>query len=61
MAHRLFTEFPAIAARYRRTYRYTSLDEFQDTNQAQYALVRAFTGGEYRNLFLVADDDPQRS
>lgn len=57
MAHRLFTEFPAIAARYRRTYRYTSLDEFQDTNQAQYALVRAFTGEEYRNLFLVADDD----
>jgi DNA helicase-2/ATP-dependent DNA helicase PcrA len=57
MAHRLFTEFPAIAGRYRRTYRFTSLDEFQDTNQAQYAFVRSFTGDEYKNLFIVADDD----
>lgn len=57
MAYRLFTDFPAIAARYRRTYRFTSLDEFQDTNQAQYSFVRSFTGAEYRNLFIVADDD----
>ncbi|WP_077147013.1 ATP-dependent helicase [Sphingopyxis sp. KK2] len=57
MAYRLFTEFPAIAGRYRRTYRFTSLDEFQDTNQAQYAFVRSFTGDEYKNLFIVADDD----
>ena len=52
-----FTDFPAIACRYRRTYRYTSLDEFQDTNQAQYSFVRSFTGDEYKNLFVVADDD----
>ncbi len=57
MAHRLFTHFPAIAERYRRTYRFTSLDEFQDTNQAQYAFVRSFTGEDYKNLFIVADDD----
>lgn len=57
MAHRLFTNFPAIAGRYRRTYRYTSLDEFQDTNQAQYSFVRSFTGDDYKNLFVVADDD----
>lgn len=57
MAYRLFTDFPAIAGRYRRTYRYTSLDEFQDTNQAQYSFVRSFTGDEYKNLFVVADDD----
>ena len=57
MAYRLFTEFPAIAGRYRRTYRFASLDEFQDTNQAQYSLIRAFTGDEYKNLFVVADDD----
>lgn len=57
MANRLFTKYPAIAGRYRRTYRYTSLDEFQDTNQAQYALVRSFTGEEYKNVFIVADDD----
>jgi DNA helicase II / ATP-dependent DNA helicase PcrA len=57
MAYRLFTEFPMIAERYRRTYRYTSLDEFQDTNLAQYSFVRSFTGDEYKNLFIVADDD----
>ncbi len=57
MAHKLFTEFPAIAARYKRTYQYTSIDEFQDTNHAQYAFVRSFTGADYNNLFVVADDD----
>ncbi|NEX48644.1 ATP-dependent helicase [Pseudotabrizicola algicola] len=57
MAYRLFTSFPVIADRYRRTYRFTSLDEFQDTNHAQYSFVRAFTGNDYKNLFVVADDD----
>ncbi|MCJ2024463.1 ATP-dependent helicase [Methylobacterium sp. J-067] len=57
MAHKLFTDFPLIAERYRRTYRYISLDEFQDTNLAQYAFLRALTGNLYKNLFVVADDD----
>lgn len=56
-AHRLFTTFPAIAARYRRTYPYWLLDEFQDTNDAQYRLVRAMAGDEFKNIFAVADDD----
>lgn len=57
MAHKLLTDFPLMADRYRRTYRYISLDEFQDTNLAQYAFVRALTGDSYRNIFVVADDD----
>lgn len=57
MAHKLFTDFPRIAERYRRTYRYISLDEFQDTNSAQYSFVRALTGDAYKNVFVVADDD----
>ncbi len=56
-AHDLFIKYPAITERYRRTYRYTTIDEFQDTNAAQYAFVRAFTGGLYKNVFIVADDD----
>lgn len=56
-AHRLFRDYPAIAERYRRTYRYMSIDEFQDTNLAQYEFVRAFTGEAYKNVFVVADDD----
>src|SRR3546814_8042462 len=46
-----------MAERYRRTYRYISLDEFQDTNSAQYAFIRALTGNAYKNVFVVADDD----
>lgn len=57
MAHKLFADFPLMAERYRRTYRYMSIDEFQDTNSAQYAFVRALTGEVYKNVFVVADDD----
>ncbi len=56
-AHRLFAAFPAIAARYRRSHPYWLLDEFQDTNDAQYRLIRAMAGDEFRNVFAVADDD----
>lgn len=56
-AHRLFTTFPAIAVRYRRTYPYWLLDEFQDTNDAQYRLIRVMAGNEFKNIFAVADDD----
>lgn len=56
-AHRLATTFPAIAARYRKSHPYWLLDEFQDTNNAQYKFVRALAGGEFRNVFAVADDD----
>ncbi len=56
-AHRLFAKFPAIATRYRRTYPYWLLDEFQDTNDAQYRLVSAMAAGDFKNVFAVADDD----
>lgn len=56
-AHRLMEAFPAIAARYRRSHPYWLIDEFQDTNDAQYRFVRAMAGEEFRNIFAVADDD----
>ncbi len=55
--HQLFVKFPAFAKRYRTVYPYICVDEFQDTNDAQYKLIRAFTGDQHRNLFVVADDD----
>lgn len=55
--HRLFATFPAIAGRYRRSHPYWLLDEFQDTNDAQYRLIRAMAGDEFKNIFAVADDD----
>ena len=56
-AFRLFSNFPAIAGRYRRSYPYWLIDEFQDTNDAQYRLIRAMAGDAFQNIFAVADDD----
>jgi len=55
--HQLFTRFPAFAKRYRSVYPYICIDEFQDTNLAQYMLIKSLTGVDYKNLFIVADDD----
>jgi DNA helicase-2/ATP-dependent DNA helicase PcrA len=56
-ANRLAKTFPAIAARYRRSHSYWLVDEFQDTNSAQYTLLRSLAGDSFRNVFAVADDD----
>lgn len=55
--YRLFTNFPVFAKRYRTVYHHICIDEFQDTNVAQYQLIRALTGDQHHNLFIVADDD----
>lgn len=55
--YQLYVKFPAFAKRYRTVYPYICLDEFQDTNDAQYMLIRALTGDQCKNLFIVADDD----
>lgn len=55
-AYRLFG-YPALARQYQRSYRYWLIDEFQDTNGAQYALLRRMAGQDFRNVFAVADDD----
>ncbi|ROS79027.1 DNA helicase PcrA [Cellulomonas sp. PhB143] len=41
---RLLQEFPAVAEHYRRRFRHILVDEYQDTNHAQYVLVRELTG-----------------
>ena len=56
-AHTLFVRYPALARRYRSAYRFWCVDEFQDTNFAQYELLKAMAGQSFRNLFAVADDD----
>lgn len=57
LVNRLFTRKPAIAAQYRGVYRHVCVDEFQDTNFAQYAILKHLVGPETRSLFVVADDD----
>ncbi|RFA19384.1 ATP-dependent helicase [Subtercola boreus] len=39
----LFRAFPHVAATYRRRFRHILVDEYQDTNHAQYALIRELT------------------
>ncbi len=54
-AHRLFG-YPAMARHHQTVYRYWLVDEFQDTNGAQYALLRRMAGEDFRRVFAVADD-----
>ena len=53
---RLFREHPEVLGSYVRRFRYLLVDEFQDTNGAQLALVQALAG-ERRNVCAVGDDD----
>jgi DNA helicase-2/ATP-dependent DNA helicase PcrA len=41
----LLQAFPDVAEHYRRRFRHVLVDEYQDTNQAQYTLVRELVGG----------------
>jgi len=56
-SYQLISRYDSIAQRYRKTYRYWMLDEFQDTNPAQYKLLKALAGEKFKNVFVVADDD----
>ncbi|MDM7926549.1 MAG: UvrD-helicase domain-containing protein [bacterium] len=53
---RLFREHPSVLEKYRRRFRYILVDEYQDTNRAQYRLVVDLSLG-HRNLCVVGDDD----
>ena len=53
---RLFKEHPEALAACRAKFRYVMVDEYQDTNAAQFELVHSLTSG-HRNLCVVGDDD----
>lgn len=52
----LFVEHPPVLEYYQSRFQYVHVDEYQDTNYAQYQLVRLITR-ESRNLCVVGDDD----
>ena len=56
-ARRLLESRPAIAKVLRLGWTHICVDEFQDTNRAQYDLLRLLVGGGKPNLFVVGDDD----
>ncbi len=53
---RLFEREPTLLARYRDRFRYVLVDEYQDTNHAQYLMVSSFAAG-HGNICVVGDDD----
>ncbi len=53
---RLLEENEDVAEHYRRQFRYVMVDEYQDTNHAQYRLTGLLADG-YRNICVVGDDD----
>jgi DNA helicase-2/ATP-dependent DNA helicase PcrA len=55
-AVRLFDEAPDVLAKYQERWRYLHVDEYQDTNRAQYLWVRALAA-KHHNLCVVGDDD----
>jgi DNA helicase-2/ATP-dependent DNA helicase PcrA len=55
MTVHLFQAFPDVCETYRRRFRHVLVDEYQDTNHAQYALIHQLCGG---NLELTDDAGP---
>ena len=53
---RIFRENPDVLEHYQERFRYILVDEYQDTNHAQYVLVNLLAK-KYRNLCVVGDDD----
>jgi DNA helicase II / ATP-dependent DNA helicase PcrA len=52
----LFELFEEVRNRYRKSFRHVLVDEYQDTNRAQYRWLQLLTE-EHRNLCVVGDDD----
>ena len=52
----LFADHPPVLEQYKNRFEYVLVDEYQDTNKAQYEMIRLLTS-ESRNLCVVGDDD----
>ncbi len=53
---RLLEENPAVREKYARRFEHVLVDEFQDTNLAQYSLIKHLASA-HRNVFVVGDPD----
>lgn len=56
VAVEVFAAFPDVLSHYQERFRYVLVDEYQDTNRAQYMLVKQLTAS-HRNLCVVGDSD----
>src|SRR5690242_2372743 len=53
---RLFEQHPQVLEKYQDRYTYMLADEYQDTNKAQYVLLKLLAA-KHRNIFVVGDED----
>lgn len=56
MAYRLFRDNADVLSKYQDWYRFIHIDEYQDTNRAQYLLVKLLASRD-RNICVVGDED----
>lgn len=56
-ARKLLSQNAGVARLTRLAWQYVCVDEFHDTNRAQYDLLQLLVGDQQPNLFVVADDD----
>ncbi|MBX4205316.1 MAG: UvrD-helicase domain-containing protein [Candidatus Doudnabacteria bacterium] len=52
---KLFRRHPEVLEKYQKTWQYILVDEYQDTNTAQYEMTKLLAAG-HKNLFVVGDD-----
>jgi DNA helicase-2/ATP-dependent DNA helicase PcrA len=53
---KIFMEFPEVLRSYQEKWPFVLIDEYQDTNTAQYTLIKLLVE-RYQNLFVVGDPD----
>ncbi len=53
---KLFQDYPDILSKYHDLFQYILVDEWQDTNRAQYALIKLLAGKK-QNIFVIGDLD----
>ena len=51
----LFRRYPSVLKEYQEQYQYILIDEYQDTNEAQYLLAKMISA-KYKNICVVGDD-----
>lgn len=60
MTYRVFRDHPQVRAKYQQRFRYIHVDEYQDTNRAQYLLLSMLASrqhGGHENICVVGDED----
>ena len=53
---KIFKKYPEVLKKYQERFKYILIDEYQDTNEAQYTLVKMLSA-KYKNVCVVGDND----